>query len=58
MKKKSVEAAKTFLWGKTREEAMMWGWQPSGFGEGEPDKVKPKTGDNESGSTPAVAAGS
>ncbi len=58
MKKKSVEAAKTFLWGKTREEAMMWGWQPSGFGEGEADKGKPGTGDNESRSTPAVAAGS
>ncbi len=58
MKKKSVEAAKTFLWGKTREEALSWGWRPSGFGEGEPDKGKPKTRSNEPGSRPAVAAGS
>ena len=58
MKKKSVEAAKTFLWGKTREEALSWGWQPSGYGEGEADKGKPKAGDNEPGSRPAVAASS
>ena len=52
-----MEAAKDFPWGKTCEEAMMWGWQPSGFGEGEADKGKPGTEDNESGNTPAVVAG-
>jgi len=57
MQDKSMEAAKDFPWGKTREEAMLWGWQPSGFGEGEPDKGKPRTGDNETGNRPAVAVG-
>ncbi len=58
MKKKSVEAAKTFLWGKTREEALSWGWRPSGFGEGEPDKGQLKTKGGDAENPPVVATGS
>jgi len=39
MRRKSRQAAETFPWGLTREQALAEGWQPSGVREGNWRKI-------------------
>ena len=40
MRRQSRQAAESFPWGLTREQALAAGWQPSGVGEGDWPKIK------------------